>query len=109
NLVSTRPRFQSRIMHAGGKRRSGRHSTYVSSRKLRIRPSRRGVIRHCEWIERILDRYANAFGTYARRISCIREYVGGKFYRLEAAVPEPADRLEVGKELHILIANFAVQ
>src|SRR5207249_10132002 len=53
NLVGTQPCFQSSVTHAGRKLGSGRHSTYVTPRSLRIRSSRRGVIGHCEWVERI--------------------------------------------------------
>src|SRR5262249_49482580 len=109
NLVGPQSPFQSHIMHAGRERRSGRRSTYVSLWKLRIRSSRRGVIRHCEWIKRILNRHAYTVGAYSERMSCIREYVRRKRSRHKATVPEGAHVLEVGKKLQILIANFAFE
>ena len=81
----------------------------MTPRNLRIRSSRRGVIGHCEWIERILNRHANARGTYPKGVSCIREYVRRKRSRRLCAVPERAHVLEVSKELQILVANFVVE
>src|SRR6266576_1200119 len=109
NLIGTQPRFQSSVTHAGRKLGSGRHSTYVTPRSLRIRSSRRDVIGHCERVERILNRHANADGTYPKGVSCIREYVRDKRSRRLRAVPERAHVLEVSKELQILVANFVVE
>src|SRR5207237_5155955 len=74
NLVGTQPRT---VTHAGRERRSGRHSAHLSPRKLRVCSSRRGVIRHREWIKRILNRHANAItgAAYPKGVNCIREYV----------------------------------
>src|SRR6266496_1008152 len=74
NLVRTQPRT---VMHASRERRSGRHSTYLSPWKFRVRSSRRGVIRHCEWVKRILNRHANAIigAAYPKGVNCIRKYV----------------------------------
>src|SRR5437867_12889734 len=111
NLVGSQPRFQSSVMHTGRERRSGRHSTYVSPRKLRIHSSGGSVIGHCEWIERILNRHANAIeaAAYPEWVSCIREYVRRKKGWHLSAVPERAHVLEVGKHLIILLAKFVVE
>src|SRR5438132_8446497 len=109
NLVGTQPRFQSSVTHAGCELRSGRHSTYVRPRNLRIHSSLGGVIRHCEWIERILNRHANARGTYPKGMICIREHVWRKSSRRQGAVEETAHVFEITKKLQVLAANFGVE
>src|SRR5438132_11577864 len=64
NLVGTQPRFQSTVTHAGRQPRSGRHSTYLTPRNVRVRSSCGRVIRDCDWIERILNRHTNPCGSY---------------------------------------------
>src|SRR5438874_13694236 len=64
NLVGTRPRFQCTVTHPPRELCTGRCGTYLSLRKARVPSARRNVVRHCERIERVLNRYANALGTY---------------------------------------------
>src|SRR6266487_4766781 len=109
NLVGPQPRFQTSVTHAGRELGSGRHSAYFSCRKLWIRSSGRGVIRHSERIERVLNRHANALETYPKWVSCIREYVRRKRGRHQRAVPEGAHILKITEKLQVLAVNFAIE
>jgi hypothetical protein len=81
----------------------------VSLREPGIHSARRDVVRLCEWIERILNRYANAGATYPKGVTRIREYVPRKCSRRRSAVPESAHVFEICEKLQILVANFAVE
>src|SRR5436190_9483582 len=96
NLVATQPCFQSSVVHAGRER-----NAVYDNRLALVVETRTG-----EWVKRILNRHANARGTYPKRVSCIREYVRDKRSRRLRAVPERAHVLKVSKELQILVANF---
>src|SRR5438552_17471401 len=74
-----------------------------------VKSARRSVIRHREWIKRILNRHTDAIDTYSERMSCIREYVRRERGRHLRAVTERAHVLEVGKELHVCVANFVIK
>src|SRR5205823_6134610 len=102
NLVGTQPRFQTSVTHAGSE------SGTLNVRMFWVKSSRRRIIRDCEWIERILNRHANAFATYSECMSCIREYVP-IWSRRQGPVPETAHVLEITKKLQVLLINFAVE
>src|SRR5207245_9434224 len=84
-------------------------SANPSVRALRVKSARRRIIRNCEWIERILNRHANAFAAYSKWMSRIREHIRRKWSRRQGAIPETPHVLEVRKQLQILAVNFAVE
>ena len=109
DLIGPQPCFQSTVTDAGREPRSGRHSTYLTLRNGRVRSSWGRVIRHREWIERILNRHADARGTYSKGVKCIREYVRHKSSGPQGAVKETAHVFEVTKKLQVLLANFGLE
>src|SRR5206468_5572471 len=95
--------------HASGESGTGGGGADVSVRTIRIRSSRGGVIRDCEWIERILNRHADARRADSAGPVSIGKDIRRKWSRRQGAVPETAHVLEVAKELQIFAANFVVE
>src|SRR2546423_7006525 len=95
-------------MHAGRESGPRRRSADPSLRMVWVESAGGGVIRHCEWIGRILNRHAKAINAYSQRMSCIREDVRRKRGGYLRAVPERAHGFEVGKELQVLGAKVVV-
>src|SRR6266480_2199740 len=77
NLEGARPGFQRTVSDEGGELSAGRCST-------RVKSSRRGVIRHGEWIEWVLNRYTDATrrqGSDPEGIIFVRPYIRCKLNR----------------------------
>src|SRR5262249_52256572 len=101
NLVGAQSCFQTSVTHVGRESSPHRRSADSCVRTLRVKPSRRNIIRDREWIERILDRHADAIAAYSEWMCCIREYIRRKRNRRPRVIPEPAHVLEVGEEFQI--------
>src|SRR5437764_8604656 len=81
-------------------------------REPRIKSSRRGGVRHGEWIECVLNGYAEANApreSDPEGIVHIRPYIRCKLTRRHGGIPESAHILEVSKKLQVLVVNFAVE
>src|SRR5437667_8717956 len=78
NLVGNQPCFQTSVMYAGSESGTRRRSASFSVRTFWVEASRRGIIWDCEWIERVLDRHANAFAAYSEWMGRVREHIRGK-------------------------------
>src|SRR5437867_1221663 len=76
NLEGARPGFQRTVSDEGGELGAGRCST-------RVKSSRRGIIRHGEWIEWVLNGYADAKprGSDPDGVRHIRPYISCKLNR----------------------------
>src|SRR6266550_2786640 len=110
NLEGAQARLQSTVMDGGGELSPGRCSTCLRLREPRIKSSGRRVIRHSEWIEWVLNWYADAIAASdLEGVSCIRPYIRYKWSLRLRAIPESAHIFEVSKKLQVLVANFAVE
>src|SRR5207253_3691511 len=81
NLIGAQARFQRAVSDTCGKSRSRRRRTCLSVRKSGVDSSWRNVIRHREWIERILDRDTEASGTDPKRATRVCPDIRRKWNR----------------------------
>src|SRR4030095_926177 len=109
NLVGNQPCFQTRVMHA--RRESGPRGcgASLSLRMFWVESAGRRIIWDCEWIERILNRHANAFAAYSEWMGRVREHIRRKSRRGQGAIQKTAHVFKITKNLQVLAQNFAVE
>src|SRR5437870_2346782 len=96
-------------MHAGRESGARGRRANFSVGTFRVESARRSIIWGYEWIERILNRHANAFAAYSEWMGRVREYIRHKWNRRQSAVPETPHIFEITKKLQVLPINFAVE
>src|SRR4029077_12143816 len=89
--------------------RPRRRSTRLIDGEARIKSAHRCVIRHREWVKRILSGHTDALGTNEKSIRGIDPEIRCKRRSRKLAIPELPEVFEVGKHSQVLIAKIAIK